>query len=117
MAWRLTLVSPDGDMGFPGTLTAHVRYTVVGKSLKINYSATTTKPTVVNLTNHSYFNLGGRWEGHDSRHGVDDSRGPLHAGGCDADSYWASWRRWRERRLISASRRRLARAFNDTMSS
>ncbi len=56
---EMTLVSPDGDMGFPGTLTAHVRYTVVGRSLRIHYSATTTKPTVVNLTNHSYFNLSG----------------------------------------------------------
>jgi aldose 1-epimerase len=60
---EMALVSPDGDMGFPGTLTAHVRYTVVGKSLKINYSATTTKPTVVNLTNHSYFNLAGNGKG------------------------------------------------------
>ncbi|QMV19783.1 galactose-1-epimerase [Granulicella sp. 5B5] len=59
---EFTLVSPDGDMGFPGTLTAHVRYTVVGDSIHINYSATTTKPTVVNLTNHTYFSLGG--EGH-----------------------------------------------------
>ncbi|MGA7157895.1 MAG: aldose epimerase family protein [Acidobacteriaceae bacterium] len=60
---EMTLVSPDGDMGFPGTLTAHVRYTVVGHSLEIHYSATTTKPTVVNLTNHSYFNLAGNGEG------------------------------------------------------
>jgi aldose 1-epimerase len=60
---ELTLVSPDGDMGFPGALTAHVRYTVVGKSLKIQYSATTTKPTEVNLTNHSYFNLAGGGKG------------------------------------------------------
>ncbi len=60
---EMTLVSPDGDMGFPGTLTAHVRYTVIGKSLKINYSATTTKSTVTNLTNHSYFNLAGDGKG------------------------------------------------------
>jgi aldose 1-epimerase len=60
---EMTLVSPDGDMGFPGTLTARVRYTVEGKSLKINYIATTTKPTVANLTNHSYFNLAGDGKG------------------------------------------------------
>jgi aldose 1-epimerase len=60
---EMSLVSPDGDMGFPGTLTVHVRYTVEGKSLKINYSATTTKPTVLNLTNHSYFNLAGNGRG------------------------------------------------------
>lgn len=59
----LTLVSPDGDMGFPGQLTAHVRYTLEGNALHINYSETTTKPTVVNLTNHTYFNLGGEGSG------------------------------------------------------
>lgn len=60
---ELSLVSPDGDMGFPGTLTVHVRYTLEGESLKINYSASTTKPTVLNLTNHSYFNLSGNGNG------------------------------------------------------
>lgn len=59
---EFTLVSPDGDMGFPGTLTAHVRYTLIGDALHISYSATTTSPTVLNLTNHTYFNLAG--EGH-----------------------------------------------------
>jgi len=56
---EFTLVSPDGDQGYPGTLTAHVRYTLVHATVRIEYSATTDKPTVINLTNHAYFNLGG----------------------------------------------------------
>jgi aldose 1-epimerase len=60
---EFTLVSPDGDQGFPGTLTAHVRYTLQGDKVAIHYSATTDKPTVVNLTNHTYFNLSGAGSG------------------------------------------------------
>jgi aldose 1-epimerase len=60
---EFTLVSPDGDMGFPGTLTAKVRYTLSGATLRIDYSATTDKPTVLNLTNHSYYNLHGDDQG------------------------------------------------------
>lgn len=60
---EFTHVSPDGDMGFPGALTARVRYTLAGNTLRLDYSATTDKPTILNLTNHSYFNLRGDEEG------------------------------------------------------
>jgi aldose 1-epimerase len=56
---EMSLVSKDGDQGYPGTLTAHVRYSLHHGALRIDYSMTTDKATVVNLTNHSYFNLSG----------------------------------------------------------
>ncbi len=58
----LTLVmdSPDGDNGFPGNVHATVTYTLTSdNTIDIAYTATTDKPTVINLTNHSYFNLSG----------------------------------------------------------
>jgi aldose 1-epimerase len=67
---ELSHVSPDGDQGFPGTLSAVVRYTLDGKDLKIEYSATTDKNTVLNLTNHSYFNLAGQGNGDILKHEV-----------------------------------------------
>ncbi len=56
----LAILSPDGDNGFPGNVNAEVAYTLrADNSLAIAYSATTDKPTVINMTNHSYFNLSG----------------------------------------------------------
>ncbi|MFP5390171.1 MAG: aldose epimerase family protein, partial [Gammaproteobacteria bacterium] len=59
-----TLVSPAGDQGFPGTVTVHVTYRLMDDSneFRIEYAATTDAPTVINLTNHSYFNLAGEGE-------------------------------------------------------
>lgn len=60
---ELTYISRSGEEGFPGTLTTTVRYTLKGNELRIEYSATTDADTVLNLTNHSYFNLKGQGNG------------------------------------------------------
>jgi hypothetical protein len=53
-------VSPDGDQGYPGTLTVDATYSLDERNqLSIEYRATTTAPTIVNVTNHAYWNLGG----------------------------------------------------------
>jgi aldose 1-epimerase len=57
---RLRLVSPDGDQGFAGAVIAQVRFGVTTDSLRLDYEAVCDAPTVVNLTNHIYFNLAGR---------------------------------------------------------
>ena len=55
----LELTSPAGDQGFPGELRTTVTYTVEGNDVRIDYNATTDASTVINLTNHSHFNLDG----------------------------------------------------------
>ncbi|HEX3755123.1 MAG TPA: aldose epimerase family protein [Rhizomicrobium sp.] len=56
----LTIRSPDGDQGFPGNITVEVTYTLTRDNrIRINYRASTDRDTIINLTNHSYFNLKG----------------------------------------------------------
>lgn len=60
----LRLVSPDGDQGFPGAVTIDVTYTLTDNNdFRIDYKATTDKDTVINLTNHTYYNLAGNGSG------------------------------------------------------
>lgn len=60
-----TLVSPDGDQGYPGTLTTRVTYTLMSarNEIVIDYEGSTDKATPINVTNHSYFNLAGAGSG------------------------------------------------------
>jgi aldose 1-epimerase len=64
---KLTYLSRDGEEGYPGNLKTKVTYALKGSEFSIDYAATTDKPTVLNLTNHTYFNLscGGDIHGHE----------------------------------------------------
>jgi len=66
----LNYLSPNGEQGFPGNLHAQVTYTLADNELQIEYSATTDAATVVNLTNHTYFNLAGAGSGEVLEHEV-----------------------------------------------
>ena len=66
---KLTVVSPDGDNNFPGNVTAQVTYTLTDdNAIDIRYEATTDQKTVINMTNHSYFNLDGNPSGSAMNH-------------------------------------------------
>jgi galactose mutarotase-like enzyme len=83
-AATLGLESPDGDMGFPGRLTVQVRYEVEGDVVRITHQAATDATTVVNLTNHAYFNLDGDGAGTVDEHRLTvlaDSYTPVDATG------------------------------------
>src|SRR4051812_29079978 len=70
-ALQLQYVSKDGEEGYPGTLTTTVTYTLTeANELRIDYQASTDKDTVLNLTNHSYFDLTGSFAGHILDHQV-----------------------------------------------
>lgn len=80
-ALKLHLVSEDGDEGYPGCIDVTVRYRLTcengGDALEIDYTATSDKKTIINLTNHTYFNLGGYASGNVYTHKLV----------VDADSY------------------------------
>lgn len=57
---EMSYVSPDGEENYPGTVTVHAVYSVEGRSLKLELRAETDAPTLLNLTNHAYWNLSGQ---------------------------------------------------------
>ena len=101
----LSLISEDGDSGFPGDVCARVTYTLTDdNALDIQYEAVTDEPTVINMTNHSYFNLNG-----DASTAIRLSGRPL--------SPRANWLLWMALRWISGRRNQLVATLPPTSSS
>ena len=108
----LSRTSPDGEEGYPGALTVEVTYTLTdADEIRFDYHATTDAPTVVNLTNHSYWNLAGEGHRQHLRPRAADQRRQLHTGRRHADPDRRDRRRWRARRSTSRSPTRSASAF------
>ncbi|WP_328917216.1 MULTISPECIES: aldose epimerase family protein [unclassified Streptomyces] len=86
---RLSLNSPDGDMGFPGAVEVTATYALdAAGTLALDFEARTDRPTVVNLTNHAYFNLAAAQDGPDSDGGGSGDGSVLrHVLRVDADRY------------------------------
>ena len=84
---RLSYLSKDGEEGYPGNLQVTVTYSLDSNGLRINYDATTDKPTVLNLTNHSYFNLNGQGSGTINNHTLQINAEPVYARGFHADPH------------------------------
>lgn len=86
----LRVVSPDGDQGFPGELTATARFEVRDDRVAISLSAVTDAPTVVNLTSHAYFNLDGDGAGTIDQHEMGipaESYTPVDSTGIPLDAH------------------------------
>ena len=77
-----TLVSPDGEEGYPGTLKTTVEFSWVDNGLQIDYNAVSDKDTIVNLTNHSYFNLNGKGDIHSHLLTINDDGFTLNDDQC-----------------------------------
>ena len=109
-AVKLTYRSPDGDQGYPGNLDVTVVYTLTNENeLKIEYTAVTDRPTPVNLTHHTYFNLNGAGRGTVLDHVLQVAPAATRRWTVRAFPAAAS-PRWPVRPWISACRRPSARA-------
>ena len=92
--------------GFPGAVRVEVTYRLIDNQLTIAYKAAAEQSTVVNLTNHTYFNLGGHSSGTVEDH-VPTLRASRYTPMDSGNIPWGRWRRWRERRWISGHLRHL----------
>ena len=89
---RMELVSPHGDMGFPGEVTVAVTYSVSGSTLRIGAEAVTDAPTVVSMTNHAYWNLDGGRAGSNLDHHRLALASPGYPTPADgAIGHWDAW--------------------------